>query len=139
VPEQAGGMTTTELIRPPRTHVPPEPWSDAQRNASPAASADLPFGEIFDETLPLIEVVPVYGPPVVLLVGPWLLFSLLLVGPFALVFTFVVLLVVAAAFAAVIGAILAAPYLLVRHLRGYRAGHVPLRAPAVPLVARGSR
>jgi hypothetical protein len=132
-------MTTTELIGPPRTHVSAEPWSDARRNAPSAASADPTFGEMLDETLPLIEVVPVYGPPVVVLVGPWVLLSLLLVGPCALVFTFVLLLVAAAALAALIGAILAAPYLLVRHLRGYRAGHVPLRAPAVPLVARGSR
>jgi hypothetical protein len=87
-------------------------------------------GAMLDEILPLIGVIPVAGPPVVLLAGPWLLFALMLAGPFAFLFTLVVLLVAAAALIGLIGAILAAPYLLVRHVRGYRAAHASARAPA---------
>jgi hypothetical protein len=123
-------MTTTELITPPRAPSPPEPWSDAPRNARPATSAYPTFGEMLDETVPLIGVIPVAGPPVVLVAGPWLLFGLMLAGPFAVLFTLVVLFVAVAAVVGLIGAILAAPYLLVRHVRGYRAAHASARAPA---------
>ncbi len=56
-------MTTTELIRPPRDAGATEPWSAARRHARPAASANPTFGEMLEETLPLIGVVPVAGPP----------------------------------------------------------------------------
>jgi hypothetical protein len=128
-------MTTTELTSPPRAPSPLEPRSDERRSARPAAFADPTVGESLDETLPLIGAVPVYGPPVVVVAGPWLLLSLVLAGPFALLVTIVVLLAAAAALAGLIGWILAAPYLLVRHLRGDRAGHASLRAPAAQLVA----
>src|SRR3954454_11561968 len=96
--------------------------------------------EIVDETVPLVEAIPAYGPPVVLVVAPWVLMSLLLAGPFALMVTLVVVLLAAAALLGLIGAILAVPYLLVRHLRAYRAGHASLRAaPAAQLVLGGSR
>jgi hypothetical protein len=96
-------------------------------------------GETLAETLPLVGVVPVYGPPVIVVAGPWLLLALMVAGPFALLVTLVVLLTAAAALVGLIGAILAAPYLLFRHLRGYRTGHASLRAPAAPLVPVGSR
>jgi hypothetical protein len=90
-------------------------------------------GAILDEILPLIGVIPVAGPPVVLLAGPWLLFALMLAGPFAFLFTLVVLLVAAAALIGLIGAILAAPYLLVRHVYSARARHATSRALVQPL------
>jgi hypothetical protein len=130
-------MTTTELITPPRASRPPEPWSDAPRDARPAVSADPPLGEMLAETHPLIGVVPVAGPPVVLVAGPWLLLALMVAGPFALLFTFVLLLVAAAALVGLVGAILTAPFLLVRRVREHRARHASLRAPAAPLVAVG--
>jgi hypothetical protein len=132
-------MTTTELITPPRAPSPPERWSDGHRTADPAASAEPTFGELIGETLPLVAALPLYGPPVVLLAGPWLLLVLMLAAPFAVLFTFVVLLGAAAAVLGLIGAILAAPYLLVRHLRGHRTDPVSRRAPAPHLVAVGSR
>lgn len=132
-------MTTTKEIRPPRAPRPTEPWGDARRNARPAASANPTFGEALDETLPLIGVVPVYGPPIVLLAGPWLLIALMLAGPFAVLFTLVVLLVAACALVGLIGAILAAPSLLVRQLRGHGTGHASTRAPAAQLAAVESR
>ena len=80
-----------------------------------------------------------YGPPVLLLAAPWLLLSLMLVGPFALLVTFLVLLAAAVAVVGLIGAVLAAPYLLVRHLRGRWAGHASMRVPAARFVHGESR
>jgi hypothetical protein len=91
---------------------------------------DPTFGEIVAETLPLVDAIPGYGPPVLVVVVPWLLLSLVLAGPFALVLTVVVVLVAAAALVGLVGAILAAPYLLVRQLRRRRAQHASMRAVA---------
>jgi hypothetical protein len=66
---------------------------------------------------PLLEAVPVAGPPAVLLAGPLVLFALLLAGPVALLVTLVVVAAAVAALLAVIAAIVASPYLLFRHLR----------------------
>jgi hypothetical protein len=87
---------------------------------------------MLDEILPLIGVIPVAGPPVVLVAGPWLVFALMLAGPFAVLFTVVVVLVAAAALISLIGA---APYLLVRHLHCARARHSTSRALVQPLPA----
>jgi hypothetical protein len=84
--------------------------------------------EVVDETAPLIDVVPVYGPPVLLFVGPWLLTGLLLAGPMALLFTLVVALLAVAACVTMVVALLASPYLLVGRLRRRREFRV---APAV--------
>ena len=83
------------------------------------------LGEIVDESEPLIGAVPVYGPPVVLFAVPWLLFGLMLAGPFALLLTLVVPLVAVAALVALVGALLAAPYLLVARLRRRGVTSVP--------------
>jgi len=128
MPEQARGMTTTELISPPRAAGPP----DARR----AAAASPTFGDTLDETSPLVGVIAVAGPPVVILAGPWLLFGLVLAGPFAVVLTLVVLLGAAAALVGLIRAILAGPYRLFRDLRGNGARHRSIRAPAAQLVVR---
>jgi hypothetical protein len=107
----------------------------------PPASADvheLPtVGEMRDEIRPLIGAVVVAGPPVVFLAGPLTLGTLMLAGPFALLVTgllvVVAALVAAAALVALAGAIVAAPYLLVRHVREHRRRGA--RAPAGRLVA----
>jgi hypothetical protein len=75
------------------------------------------------ETIPLLDFTPQAGPPVLLVAVPWLLFVLMLVGPFALLVTVVVLLVAATALVGLVGVVLASPYLLLRHLRDHRAGH----------------
>ena len=67
--------------------------------------------ERLDEVVTLIDVVPVAGPPVIFVVGPWALFVLVLIGPFLLLVTFVLVVLLLAAVAA---AILAPPYLLVQ-------------------------
>jgi hypothetical protein len=120
-------MTSTEPIRPPRAP------------SSAVAAASPTFGGVLAETVPLVGVIPVAGPPVVLLAVPWLCFGLLLAGPFALLATVVVLLVAAAALVRLAGAILAAPYLLFRHLREHRGRHASRRAPALRLLTSGSR
>ena len=127
-------MATTQLITPPRAPSAPEPWG-----AHPPALAEPSFREIIDETDPLVGVVPLYGPPVVVLAAPWLLLSLMLAGPFAVVVTLVVALVAFGVLVGLIGVILATPYLLVRHLRGHRAPHAPLRTAAPHLVVGASR
>ena len=92
-------------------------------------------GARLDEILPLIGVIPVAGPPAILVAGPWLLLALMLAGPFALLFTLAAVLVAAAALIGLICAILAAPYLLVRHLHSARARHATSRALVQPLPA----
>jgi hypothetical protein len=131
-------MNNTQLIRPPAAPGRAEPWSDARRNAPRSASEHPAFGETLAEIIPLIGAIPGAGPPVLFLAGPWLLFVLMLSGPFALLITLVVVVLVAAtvlvALIAAILAILAAPYLLVRRLRGHRAHHAFSHAHAAQLV-----
>jgi hypothetical protein len=92
-------------------------------------------GPMLDESLPLIGVIPVAGPAAILVAGPWLLFALMLAGPFALLVTLSAVLVAVAALIGLIGAILAAPYLLVRYLHSARARHSTSRALVQPLPA----
>ena len=100
------------------------------------------FGEAFAEIVPLIGFVPGYGPPAISVLGPWLFLGLVLAGPLAWLFVLVVVLIVGAALlaalTAAIGAILAAPYLLVRRLRRHRASQTSISAPIAPVAAIGS-
>ena len=112
---------------------PTEATHDADLRDRSAASEYPDLGERLGEVLPLIFFVPLAGPPAVLLVGPLLLLTLLLIPPAALLITFVVAFLVAAGFLAALGALIASPYLLVRHLRAQRR----LARPA-PAVGEGS-
>jgi hypothetical protein len=94
--------------------------------------------EEFEDIAPVISAPGSYGPPILLLVGPWLLLVLLIIPPAALLLT--LLLAVAAPFvaAALVGAVLATPYVLVRALRRRLAsrresseGSVPIAHPVV--------
>jgi hypothetical protein len=71
----------------------------------------------------LIGTVFVAGPPVLVAGAGTVLLALVLVGPFALLVTLVVALVAATALVALAAAILATPYLLVRHVRGHWPRH----------------
>jgi hypothetical protein len=93
-------MATTELFTPRRAPTQPAPWSDVRRTARATTGAEPCVGGIVDETDPFIGVVPLYGPPVI---------------------------------------VLAAPRLLVRHLRGSWTRHAPLRAAPPHLVVGASR
>jgi hypothetical protein len=71
--------------------------------------------------------------------GPWRLLGLMLTGPFALLVTFVVVGLVAAALLVTIAAIFAAPSVLVRGLhRRYRASQA-ISVPATQVASSRSR
>jgi hypothetical protein len=84
---------------------------------TPTASGPPTLGDQLAEVLPVIDTVFVAGPPVLVVWAGTVLFALMLAGPFALVATLVVVLVAAAAVVTLAGAILATPYLLIRHFR----------------------
>ena len=73
--------------------------------------------------MPLISAPAFFGPPVIFLLGPWLLLVLLLIGPFALLFTFVLVLAGAVALLTVCLAVIASPYVLIRHLYAHTTAH----------------
>jgi hypothetical protein len=83
----------------------------------PTASGPPTLGDQLSEVLPVIDTVYVAGPPVLVAWAGTVLFALMLAGPVALVATFVVVLLAAAAVVTLAGAILATPYLLIRHVR----------------------
>ena len=73
--------------------------------------------EIIEGVEPLATAPAFFGPPVLFLLGPWLLLVLLLIGPAALLITFVLVFVVVGAAVVAFAALLASPYLVVHHLR----------------------
>jgi hypothetical protein len=92
----------------------------------------MSVGDLIEETEPLTGIAPVYGPPVALVAIPWLLFGLMLSGPFAVVVTILVALAVVAAAVVLIGAIVTAPFVLLRRLLAHPSdlprGRVAARA-----------
>jgi hypothetical protein len=107
---------------------------------STAPSERPTVGETLAELVPVIGLVPQAGPPVVFVLGPWLLLVLTVAGPLAWLFALVVVTIVAATvLAALTVAVLSAPYLLVRQLRRQRARHASVNAPAAQVVGIESR
>jgi hypothetical protein len=93
------------------------------------------FGEALAEIVPLVGFVPAYGPPVIAVLGPWLLLGLILSGPLAWFFALVVVLIVAATVVtAITASIVVAPVLLVRHVRRHRARHASISARTAQVV-----
>jgi hypothetical protein len=132
-------MNTTELIRPPAARRRAASLSDAGHNVSASASAYRTFGEMLVETIPLVGAIAGYGPPVIFLAGPWLLLALVLSAPFAVLLTLIaVMLLAAAVLGALTAAILAPPYLLMRHLGSVRARRAFSHDRAAHLVPVGS-
>src|SRR4051794_40799189 len=128
-------MNTTEPLTPPPPASVTTPWSDVA-DAAPRTSGERPtFREMLDDVLPVIGVVFVAGPPVIFVAGPWLLLVLMLSGPFALVVAFVVVGLVAGALLATPGALVVAPFVLVRRPpRRYPAARAT-RVPPPPGVS----
>jgi hypothetical protein len=115
-------MNITDLIRPLAARRRAASLSDAGHGASTSASERRTRGETLVETIALVDAIAGYGPPVIFVVGPWLLLALMLSAPFAVLLTLIaVMLLAAAVFGALIVAVLAPPYLLMRHLRSVRA------------------
>jgi hypothetical protein len=126
-------MNTTELIRPPAALGRAASPDEAGHNAS--LSEHRTFGEMLAEIIPLIGAVAGYGPPIISLAGPWLLLAVMLSGPFAFLLVLVLAMLVAAAvLVALTAAFLAAPYLLTRGVRRYRARRAFRNSHATQLV-----
>ena len=108
---------------------PDTPTSEEPSSRHPVGSDGPTLEKLVDEILPLTDVVVVAGPPVLFVAIPWLLFALLLSGPFAVLVALTVLLAGAAVLVAAIVAIVATPCLVVRRAyRSYRAA----RASRIP-------
>ena len=106
----------------------------------PPASERPSVREMLAEVAPLIDFVPQGGPPVLLVLGPWLFLGLILAGPVAWLFTLVALMIAAATILAALAAtLLLAPYLLIRRLRRRRAAHPSISVPAAQLLPLESR
>ena len=110
---------------------------------TPTTSGSPTRGDQVAEALALVDTVFVAGPPVLLVWAGTVLFALMLAGPFALLVTFGLVLVAVAALVALAGAILATPYLLVRHLRVRLAQRRRVSEVSTPMatvaVARAAR
>jgi hypothetical protein len=110
---------------------------------TPTASGPSTLGDQLAEILPVVDTVYVAGPPVLVAWAGTVLFGLMLAGPFALVVTLALVLVAAAAVVTLAGAILATPYLLIRHFRQRLATRPHFAEGAAPIAtvvaARASR
>lgn len=83
---------------------------------TPRATTGAPtLGDLADGIDPLISTVFVAGPPVLVAGAGMVLFALLLAGPFLLLATLVVALAAAAGLVTLAGAVVATPFLLIRH------------------------
>jgi hypothetical protein len=110
---------------------------------SPTASAPATVGDMLADIVPVLETVFVAGPPLLMAWTGTVLLALMLAGPFALLVTLVV---AAAAVVTFAGAILATPYLLIRHfrLRLAKRRHVaedsaPIAAVVIARTARATK
>jgi hypothetical protein len=128
-------MSTSEPLAARRAPRPPELWNAERHNARPATSARPTVDELLAEADDLVAFVPVAGPPVVFVLAPWMLLVLILAGPFAVLVAFVLMCFAATVLVGLTGAIVASPYLLVRHLRGYRTRRASRRARSESVVA----
>jgi hypothetical protein len=90
---------------------------DTTEPFTPTAPGPRTLGDQLADVLPVVDTVFVAGPPVLVAWAGTVLLALMLAGPFALLVTLVVALAAAAALVTLAGAILATPYLLIRHLR----------------------
>jgi hypothetical protein len=91
-----------------------EPTRHDRPSASPGG---LTLAERLGDLVPLISAPAFFGPPVVFLLGPWLLLVLLLIPPAAFLITLAVVVLLGAGLLVALGALVASPYLLVRHVR----------------------
>jgi hypothetical protein len=96
-----------------------------------------PVERLLEETADLVEAVPLYGPPAILIVAPLVLLALMVAGPFLAMLTLVAVVLVTTALVALAGAVLASPFLLIRHLRRPRAtARMPLGVRLAPIHPR---
>jgi hypothetical protein len=99
----------------------------------------LTWAEAAGATVPLISAPAYFGPPVAFLLGPWLLLVLLLVPPAAVLITLVLVVLLAAVLIAALGALIASPYLIMRHLRAQYRERPVKRSVSPPLTHIATR
>jgi hypothetical protein len=90
---------------------------EAHRHNRPAGDERPTVCELLQRVVPGIFFVPLAGPPVILLLGPWLILVLLIIPPAAFLITLVLVLAAAAGVVFALGALIASPYLVVRNLQ----------------------
>jgi hypothetical protein len=100
-----------------------ESQREAHPHDHPAASERPTVPGLLQRVVPEIFFIPLAGPPVILLLGPWLLLVLLLIPPAAFLITLALLVAVAGGVLVALGALVASPYLLVRHLQARHELH----------------
>ena len=109
---------------------------------TPTASGPPTRSDVLADVLPVIGTVYVAGPPILLAWAGTVLFALMLAGPFALLVTLVAVFAAAAALVTLAGAILATPYLLIRHFHqrlAKRRRFAEVSAPIATAIARTGR
>lgn len=122
--------TTPHLTDAPAQSADPGPIaSPSSRDASPNRPT---WGKTFVEAAPIIDTPAFYGPPIIFVLGPWLLLVLVAIGPVALVLTLVLVLAVAAGLLAACVAVIASPFLLIRHFHSHGLAHGEPRATLQP-------
>jgi hypothetical protein len=107
---------TSVLVHGVQEQASEQPGGDDRPSASPERPTLV---EWLGATLPLISAPALFGPPVVFILGPWLLLVLLIIPPAAVLITLVLVVLLGAgllAAVAAVAAVIASPYLLVRHL-----------------------
>jgi hypothetical protein len=106
------------------------------------ASGPPHLGDAAVEIVPVISTVFAAGPPVLLAWLGTVVLALLLAGPFLLIVTLVIVFVAVVGLVLLAGAILASPYLLIRHLSRHAAQRERAsegRAPIAPVAVRTAR
>jgi hypothetical protein len=106
---------------------------------TPTASGPRTRGDQLADVLPVFDTVYVAGPPLLVVWAGTVLFALMLAGPFALLVTLVLAFAVAAALVALAGAILATPYLLIRHFGRRLAKRRHFAEASAPIAADSAR
>lgn len=111
-PGGTGGIGTRMIKRLPS----PSAVRGVSATTGTYARSDAPatIGDRLHEILPLLDFVPEAGPPVLFVLGPWLLLVLMLIGPVVLLATLAFATVI---FVAIPALICLVPYLVVRHAR----------------------
>jgi hypothetical protein len=90
------------------------------------------WADLLRERALLVSVPAFFGPPIIFVLGPWLLLVLLLIGPVALILTGLLVLAVLAGLLAALVAVIASPYLVIRHLRTHGIVRAAPRPPLHP-------
>ena len=123
-------MNTTppQLSHAPPHSALPRPVAPRRDSARPTLSTGV---ERLGETAPLITAPAFFGPPILALLGPWLLLVLVLIGPMALILTMLIAIAIAVGALAALLCVLATPYLLVRRFHAFGTARAN-RPPGLP-------